>query len=87
MGCNCKGGGRKGPIINEEIGTQLVITILVEGKIPTEEEKGLLFLYYDMIYKTRTRVNLSKEQTKIVILLLQTKINLNKIFQSKSLMK
>ncbi|CAB4136844.1 hypothetical protein UFOVP1479_21 [uncultured Caudovirales phage] len=76
MGCNCKGGGRKGPIINEEIGTQLVITILVEGKIPTEEEKGLLFLYYDMIYKTRTRVN--NETYQLVAMKLLDRYNQNK---------
>lgn len=76
MGCNCKGGGRKGPIMNEEIGTQLVITILVEGKIPTEEEKGLLFLYYDMIYKTRTRVN--NETYQLVAMKLLDRYNQNK---------
>ena len=76
MGCNCKGGGRKGPIINEEIGTQLVITILVEGKIPTEEEKGLLFLYYDMIYKTRTRLN--NETYQLVAMKLLDRYNQNK---------
>ena len=76
MGCNCKGGGRKGPIMNEEIGTQLVISILVGGKIPTEEEKGLLFLYYDMIYKTRTRVN--NETYQLVAMKLLDRYNQNK---------
>jgi hypothetical protein len=74
MGCNCKGG--KGPIMNEEIGAQLVISILVEGKIPTGEEKGRLFLYYDMIYKTRTRVN--DETYQLIAMKLLDRYNQNK---------
>ena len=74
MGCNCKGS--KEPVINEEIGTKLVIDILVNNKIPTEEEKGLLFLYYDMIYKTRTRVN--NETYQLIAMKLLDRYNQNK---------
>jgi hypothetical protein len=55
MGCNCKGS--KKPVINDEIGRKVVLKIINEGNVLTEEEKRTLYLYYDFLYGTNTNPN------------------------------
>jgi hypothetical protein len=57
MGCNCK--GRTEPIINDEIGSKVVLKVLVEGNVPSYDEKRTLYLYYDFLFQTKTSISCS----------------------------